>query len=401
MPITQFEGKALVFNNGVVDVQQDGVSVVDENKIAHITPGEVSIDELTIIKNADNELEVPFDNDTIYRDPSDGFIKARSSGGSSYTAGDGISISNDEIALDQSWLGDYGHVKNADSARNARSAQDADKIDGHYYSDITDLIDEKQDKLIAGANITITSEGIISASGGGGSSYEAGDGIDISSDVISIDQNWAYENLRVYRAQEASDASNASKLSGHSWQEISTELDGKQRTLVAGEGITISGNLISSTAVPEYDTPFIRAVYYDYMDDPSTYWYNFTLSNPQEWATGERHFMNYVDELIHSTNEDNSMTHYGRYPLVVLISKVSRDINGELPDVFNGISQYFIDSAKAEFVRSATSPMGVHYSVYNVTMSSSIGRFVINMEIYWNDDTPAIMTSSTWEITEA
>lgn len=79
MPITQFEGKALVFNNGVVDVQQDGVSVVDENKIAHITPGEVSIDELTIIKNADQELEVPFDNDTIYRDPSDGFIKARSS----------------------------------------------------------------------------------------------------------------------------------------------------------------------------------------------------------------------------------------------------------------------------------------------------------------------------------
>lgn len=76
MPITQFEGKALVFNNGVVDVQQDGVSVVDENKVAHITPGEMAIDNLTIIKNADHELEVPFDNDTIYRDPNSGFIKA-------------------------------------------------------------------------------------------------------------------------------------------------------------------------------------------------------------------------------------------------------------------------------------------------------------------------------------
>lgn len=80
MPIAQFEGKALVFNNGVVDVQQNGVSVVDENKVAHITTsseGNVKIDNLTIIKNAEQELEVPFDNDTIFRDSEDGFIKAK------------------------------------------------------------------------------------------------------------------------------------------------------------------------------------------------------------------------------------------------------------------------------------------------------------------------------------
>lgn len=42
MSLAQFEGKALVFNNGVVDVQQNGVSVVDSEKIAHIEPGGVS-----------------------------------------------------------------------------------------------------------------------------------------------------------------------------------------------------------------------------------------------------------------------------------------------------------------------------------------------------------------------
>ena len=101
MGIAQFEGKALVFNNGVVDVVQGETSLVDENKVAHIPEGgNVEIDNLTIIKNADDELEVPFDNNTIYRD-QDGFIKARTGGGSSYTAGDGIQISNDEISVDK------------------------------------------------------------------------------------------------------------------------------------------------------------------------------------------------------------------------------------------------------------------------------------------------------------
>lgn len=68
MPIAQFEGKALVFNNGVVDVQQDGVSVVDENKIAHITTGgggsgisEGRVNELIDIKI--NELDFASEGD--------------------------------------------------------------------------------------------------------------------------------------------------------------------------------------------------------------------------------------------------------------------------------------------------------------------------------------------------
>lgn len=45
----------------------------------------------------------------------------------------------------------------------------------------------KQDKLTAGANITIDDDNVISATGGGGgSTYTAGDGIDITNDVISV-----------------------------------------------------------------------------------------------------------------------------------------------------------------------------------------------------------------------
>lgn len=65
-------------------------------------------------------------------------------GGGSYTAGDGIDITDNTISVD------------------------------------TDTI---QEKLTAGTNITI-SDNVISATGGG-SSYTAGDGIDITAGVIS------------------------------------------------------------------------------------------------------------------------------------------------------------------------------------------------------------------------
>ena len=48
-PITTFNGRALVFNNGVVDVQQNGVSLVDEDKVAHIPVASTPIDNETIV----------------------------------------------------------------------------------------------------------------------------------------------------------------------------------------------------------------------------------------------------------------------------------------------------------------------------------------------------------------
>lgn len=76
MPITQFNGKALVFNNGVVDVVQGSTSLVDSEKVAHIPDNLHDIDNRTIIVNAEDKLEVPIDKQTIYID-QDGFMKAK------------------------------------------------------------------------------------------------------------------------------------------------------------------------------------------------------------------------------------------------------------------------------------------------------------------------------------
>ena len=78
-------------------------------------------------------------------------------------------------------------------------------------------LSSKQDVLTAGTNITIDANNVISASG---STYTAGTGIDITSDVISVDTT-------VVATQ--------------------TDLAGKQNALTAGSNITITGDTISAT----------------------------------------------------------------------------------------------------------------------------------------------------------
>ena len=71
---------------------------------------------------------------------------------------------------------------------------DAPTIDmSNYYSkdETDDLLDEKQETLVSGTNIkTINNESLLGSGNiniqGGGSSYTAGDGIDITNDVISV-----------------------------------------------------------------------------------------------------------------------------------------------------------------------------------------------------------------------
>lgn len=52
----------------------------------------------------------------------------------------------------------------------------------------TDDLDDKQDKLTAGANITIENNVISATGGGGGTTYTAGEGINISGTEISVDE---------------------------------------------------------------------------------------------------------------------------------------------------------------------------------------------------------------------
>lgn len=60
-----------------------------------------------------------------------------------------------------------------------------DKTNWNNKSDFSGSYNDLTNKLSAGTNITIV-DNVISAEGGGGSSYTAGDGIDITNDVISV-----------------------------------------------------------------------------------------------------------------------------------------------------------------------------------------------------------------------
>lgn len=96
---------------------------------------------------------------------------------------------------------------------------------------IDEVDDKKQDTLVAGSGIAINGN-VISATGGSGQSYTAGDGIDIDpNNVISVD---------------------ASDLAGDGLKEdsngkLAVDSDEFQEKLTAGANIQISGSTISAT----------------------------------------------------------------------------------------------------------------------------------------------------------
>lgn len=99
---------------------------------------------------------------------------------------------------------------------------------------ITAATSTKQDTLVSSQNIkTINNESLLGSGNidiqGGGSSYTAGDGIDITNDVISVTGKVSTSDFNTYTA--ATD----------------TALASKQTTLTAGTGISIVDNVISAT----------------------------------------------------------------------------------------------------------------------------------------------------------
>lgn len=98
---------------------------------------------------------------------------------------------------------------------------------------ITAATSTKQDTLVSSQNIkTINNESLLGSGNidiqGGGSSYTAGDGIDITNDVISVTGKVSTSDFNTYTA--ATD----------------TALASKQTTLTAGTNITIVDNVISA-----------------------------------------------------------------------------------------------------------------------------------------------------------
>lgn len=169
-PITTYNGRVIMFNNGVVDVVQGETSLVDENKVAHIPQSSVAIDNETIIENANHQLEVPIDEDTIYMDDH-GFMKAKGGEGKTYTAGEHIVI-NSEGIISAEWPvipEQKEYTGGTDIEVTSEGVINyAGSGGGKEYT--------------AGANIQINSEGVISATD---TTYSAGTGITIDNNVIS------------------------------------------------------------------------------------------------------------------------------------------------------------------------------------------------------------------------
>ena len=147
---------------------------------------------------------------------SNGVISATGGGGggSTYSAGQGIDITNDVISVD------------SDSVAMKSDLPSEEEVDFEELD-----LDDYQKKLTAGQGIEIDSDGTISATGGG-TTYTAGNGINIANDVISVDSD-----------------SVAMKSDLPSEEEVQFEeldLDDYQTKLTAGEGVLIDSNGIIS-----------------------------------------------------------------------------------------------------------------------------------------------------------
>ena len=140
-----------------------------------------------------------------------------------YTGGNGIIVAKDTINIDQSVVALKAELpKNVSQLTNDK---------GYLTNaDLTEKFDNKQDKLTAGDNITISEDNVISAVD---TTYTAGEGIAIQDGVIS--------NTR--------DSASWGNISGDitAQTDLKTALDAKQGTLTAGANITIENGVISAS----------------------------------------------------------------------------------------------------------------------------------------------------------
>lgn len=145
---------------------------------------EADSDDLAYIKNKPVEIGFVAGEGIRFEDLSSAIkISCSAQGGSSYTPGTGIDITNDVISVT--------------SAVAMKSDIPSAQVQSDWTEDDTTVPSYIQNKpaeyeLVAGAGVSIVPSGtnyIISSTGGGGggSTYTAGDGIDITNDVISID----------------------------------------------------------------------------------------------------------------------------------------------------------------------------------------------------------------------
>lgn len=150
-----------------------------------------------------------------------------------------------------------------DGEQIARANAD-NAISGAVDSVVSDLASEVSRATAKENEIDSKVDGEISA-------REAADAV-ISGAVDSLSANLSLEVQRAQNAESALD----SKVNA-----ISGAVDGKQDTLIAGENITISGNVISSTGGGDIDSGAVETMIEDYMTDTNYVSYS-ALTNTLE-----------------------------------------------------------------------------------------------------------------------
>ena len=175
---------ALTAGNGI-DLDSDGNISVDTSVVQEkLTAGQnIDIDSDGVISSElPQEEEVQFD----LFDPS-AYQKALVAGNGINLDSDGNISVNTNVVQEKLTAGQNIDI-DSDGVISAELPQE-EEVD---FEEID--LDDYQTKLTAGQNITIDSDGVISASGGG-STYTAGNGINITNDEISIDTDVVQEKL--------------------------------------------------------------------------------------------------------------------------------------------------------------------------------------------------------------
>ena len=197
-----------------------------------------------------------------------------SASGSSYTAGDGIDITNDTISIDTDVVATQNDLSgkqntltagaNITITNNEISAtdtvytagagidivnNDTITIDANVVATKSDL-DDKQDTLTAGSNINIDANNVISAND---TTYTAGNGIDITNDVISVitpepEPDYAtmpltidiYENDTVFNYTYAGSELLYFSYNGGEWQSLEPSIQGATYSRIVHQGDTLA-----------------------------------------------------------------------------------------------------------------------------------------------------------------
>ena len=275
-----------------------GAQATHDNSVA-IGTYSVSAGENTIsVGNSTTQRQIKYvadgvdDQDAVtVKQLNDAIAGAGGGGGTSYTAGDGISIEDDTISLDTTYMADNYYTKSqADSAISTAVADKANQSDLDTLSGtvsdlsttvagkanasdvytkeetnsaissaistaVSDVYSKDETKGLFGDGLTYNSEtGKYDVTSGGGTSYTAGDGISIENDTVSVDTTYLDANYAgkddVYTKEETSNA-------------ISTAVSGKQDKLseaqmtILNSGITaeeIADAKQAGTKVAELET---------------------------------------------------------------------------------------------------------------------------------------------------